>query len=247
MSIAGYCGGKRLVYYREGNHSRGEAFLCLYLAVHKRSLANKLVARLWDWEMRLKTSIFLALLIYSNQKAKYCRTFVGNKRHILQMLVMANESIDSSTKLGDPSNSTLVLDTTNPAPPKKKGSPSSLGAPEKEEAKENRLLNETRATLTPPLGQFFINMILQIAAFAAAIAFGVFAVKSIDIARTANKYSASANSYAAQALEEAHVANQIAMLAVCSQSGDLQVCVLLSCIVSYQLIYNDPFLMESIE
>lgn len=82
----------------------------------------------------------------------------------------------------------------------------------------------TKATLSPPLGQFFINMILQLAAIAAAIAFGVFAVKSIDIARTANGYAKTANSYAAQALEEARVANQVALLAICSQSGDVQVC-----------------------
>lgn len=86
-------------------------------------------------------------------------------------------------------------------------------------------------------------MILQIAAFAVAIAFGVFAVKSIDIARTANKYSASANSYAARALEEARVANQVAMLAVCSQSGDVQVCAFLYVVVViiHQLIYSTLF------
>ena len=92
------------------------------------------------------------------------------------------------------------------------------------------------ATLTPPLGQFFINMILQIAAFVAAIAFGVFAVKSIDIARTANEYSARANGYAAEALEEARLANQVAMLAVCSQSGDVQVCACL-----YVVVWNMTF------
>ena len=137
---------------------------------------------------------------------------------------MANDPIDCSTKLGPSSNSALVVDTTNPAPPKKSGSSSSHSAPEKDDEKKNGLLKKTTATLTPPLGQFFINMILQIAAFAAAIAFGVFAVKSIDIARTANEYSASANSYAAQALEEARVANQVAMLAVCSQTADVEVC-----------------------
>lgn len=137
---------------------------------------------------------------------------------------MANEPMDPSIKLGGSSNSALVLDTTNPAPPNKSGASSSNTAPEKQGEKLNRLSKKKTATLSPPLGQFFINMILQIAAFAAAIAFGVFAVKSINIARTANEYSASANSYAARALEEARVANQVAMLAVCSQSGDVQVC-----------------------
>ena len=167
--------------------------------------------------------------------------------------VMANEPIDCSTKLEASGNIALILDMTNAAPSNKIGSSlKDHSAPEKEEKKMNGLLKKRTATLTPPLGQFFINMILQIAAFAAAIAFGVFAVKSIDIARTANEYSASANSYAARALEEARVANQVAMLAVCSQSGDVQVCALLacSCVVSQQLIYSIStffFSVESIE
>lgn len=64
-------------------------------------------------------------------------------------------------------------------------------------------------------------MILQIAMFASAITFGV---KSTNIAKTANEYSADANILAARTLEEARVANQIFMLAVCLQSGDVQVC-----------------------
>lgn len=146
--------------------------------------------------------------------------------------VMANEPIDSTTTLGASSNSLLVLDTTNPTPPKKNGSSSKKHSTpgKKEEEKMNGHLEKTTATkrmtatLTPPLGQFFINMILQIAAFVAAIAFGVFAIKSIDIARTAN-------SYAAEALEEARLANQVAMLAVCSQSDDVQVCACLYVVV----------------
>lgn len=137
---------------------------------------------------------------------------------------MANEPINSSIQLGGSGKSVLVPDTTNPVPPKICESSSSHTAPKIEGENLNRLLKQTTATLSPPLGQFFINMILQIAAFAAAIAFGVFAVKSINIARTANEYSASANSYAARALEEARVANQVAMLAICSQSGLVQVC-----------------------
>lgn len=138
---------------------------------------------------------------------------------------MANKPIDRSIKLSASNNSALPLDTTNPAPPKKSGLSSSSPTAEKEGEKLNYLLRKKTATLSPPLGQFFINTILQFAAFAVAIAFGVFAVKSIDIARTANEYSASANSYAARALEEARVANQVAMLAVCSQSDDdIQVC-----------------------
>lgn len=138
---------------------------------------------------------------------------------------MANEPIDRPImKLGVSSNSAFAPDTTNPAPPKKFRSSSSSPTAEKEGEKLNRLSRYKTATLYPPLGQFFFNMILQIAAFASAIAFGV---KSIDTARTANEYSANANSFAARALEEARVANQVSMLAVCLQSGDVQVCVCL--------------------
>lgn len=142
---------------------------------------------------------------------------------------MANEPIDRSIKLGASNNNALAPDTTNPAPPKKFRSSSSSPTAEKPGEKLNRLSRYKTATLYPPLGQFFLNMILQIAAFASAIAFGV---KSIDTAKTANEYSARANSFAARALEEARVANQVSMLAVCLQSGDVQVCVCLYVFVS---------------
>ena len=67
----------------------------------------------------------------------------------------------------------------------------------------------TKTVLSPPIGQFVINTLLQAAAFAAAIAFGVFAIKSVNKADTANYY-------AAQALEEARIANQIAMILLCA-------------------------------
>ncbi|MDI1485545.1 MAG: hypothetical protein OHK93_000683 [Ramalina farinacea] len=63
-------------------------------------------------------------------------------------------------------------------------------------------------TLSPPLGQFFINTFLQAFGVAAAIAFGVFAVESVRQAEVAN-------GYAAKALEQARVANEVAMLAIC--------------------------------
>jgi hypothetical protein len=42
-------------------------------------------------------------------------------------------------------------------------------------------------TLSPPLGQFVINTILQIAAFAVAIAFGIYAVKSVTVGSDVNR------------------------------------------------------------
>jgi hypothetical protein len=64
------------------------------------------------------------------------------------------------------------------------------------------------ATLSPPVGQFVINSLLQVAGFIAAIAFGVYAVKSVDVGH-------SANESAGQAVQQAVIANQLAILAVC--------------------------------
>lgn len=68
------------------------------------------------------------------------------------------------------------------------------------------------ATLSPPVGQFFINSLLQGAGFVAAIAFGIYAVKSVRVGNMANQY-------AGQAAQQAAIANQLALLAVCL-SGD---------------------------
>ena len=65
------------------------------------------------------------------------------------------------------------------------------------------------ATLSPPLGQFVINVILQIAGFAAAISFGVFAVKSVTVA-------IQSENLANAALEQALLANQVALINLCA-------------------------------
>jgi hypothetical protein len=59
-----------------------------------------------------------------------------------------------------------------------------------------------------PVAQFVINSLLQVAAFATAIAFGVFAVKSVDVQDLANNY-------ASQATLEALTANQLTLLSFC--------------------------------
>ena len=64
------------------------------------------------------------------------------------------------------------------------------------------------ATLSPPVGQFVINLLLQIAAFAAAIAFGIYAVKSVTVGNDANQL-------ASVAVKQAVTSNQLAMVAVC--------------------------------
>ena len=70
-------------------------------------------------------------------------------------------------------------------------------------------------TLTPPLGEFIISSVLQLLALCIAIAFGIFAVKSVTVAT-------QANSYAIQALAEARLANQIALLAICAANDDVR-------------------------
>jgi hypothetical protein len=68
--------------------------------------------------------------------------------------------------------------------------------------------------LKPPIAQFIINLLLQLAAFAAAIAFGVYAVKSVDVA-------IKGNNYANQAIEIADIANKLSLLALCLSNTDV--------------------------
>lgn len=56
-------------------------------------------------------------------------------------------------------------------------------------------------TLSAPTGQFVINTLFQIASFAVAIAFGIYAAKSVTVANNS--------------LQQAVIANQLAILAVC--------------------------------
>jgi hypothetical protein len=71
-------------------------------------------------------------------------------------------------------------------------------------------------TLSPPIGQFFINSLLQGAGFVAAIAFGIYAVKSVRVGNTANQY-------ASEAVLQAVTANQLALLAVCLSNRNQEV------------------------
>lgn len=87
--------------------------------------------------------------------------------------------------------------------------------PEKQPVVQSNLPPPDRqvSTISPPVGQFIINMLLQVAAFAAAIAFGIFAVKSVTVGNLAN-------GYANQAARLAVTANQLAMLSLCLSSGN---------------------------
>jgi hypothetical protein len=87
--------------------------------------------------------------------------------------------------------------------------------PEKQPVVQSNLPPPDRqvSTISPPVGQFIINMLLQVAAFAAAIAFGIFAVKSVMVGNLAN-------GYANQAVRLAVTANQLAMLSLCLSGGN---------------------------
>ena len=66
--------------------------------------------------------------------------------------------------------------------------------------------NSTIVKLSSPIGQHIVNVILQLAAIVAAIAFGYFAVESVHVAEQANA--------------EAHLANQIAIYAICNSNNN---------------------------
>lgn len=66
--------------------------------------------------------------------------------------------------------------------------------------------NSTIVKLSSPIGQHVVNVILQLAAIVAAIAFGYFAVESVQVANRANA--------------EAHLANQIAIYAICNSNNN---------------------------
>jgi hypothetical protein len=88
--------------------------------------------------------------------------------------------------------------------------------------------------LVPPLGQFLISMLLQTAGFVAAVAFGVFAILSVKVAKESNALAKNANDltyngtmYANNQSDEASklatAANRLALLTLCL-SNDSRVC-----------------------
>lgn len=84
--------------------------------------------------------------------------------------------------------------------------PPSINSDDPQSEHANDVIQQSE--LRPPIAQFIINFVLQIAGFAAAIAFGIFAVKSV-------RESIVANDYANQALDTARAANQLALLTLC--------------------------------
>lgn len=98
--------------------------------------------------------------------------------------------------------------------------PSLPSPPQTEHKPQSQPTDDTflESQLRPPLVQFVVNLILQIAAFAAAIAFGVFAVKSVREAVEANAYAERALDAAQAALDAANAANKLTLLTLCLSS-----------------------------
>ena len=89
----------------------------------------------------------------------------------------------------------------------------SLSETDKISRRSNRL-NGLMVSL--PSRHHIANVILQISAIVAAIAFGAFAVQSVHLANHANQYAAAATNLSL-------ASNQMAMYAICI-SSQLQVC-----------------------
>ena len=77
------------------------------------------------------------------------------------------------------------------------------------------------ARLTPPVGQFIISTVLNVLGFAAAIAFGVFAVRSVSLAIASNNAASRANDLASVANDQSIVANRVALISYCSSTKDV--------------------------
>jgi hypothetical protein len=85
---------------------------------------------------------------------------------------------------------------------------------EKQAARSNALAQPSTTsittqvqTLSPPLGHFLINLMLQFVAFAIAIAFGVYAIRSVRVE--------------VLAVQQAQTANQLALVALCLTSSNM--------------------------
>ena len=71
------------------------------------------------------------------------------------------------------------------------------------------------AKLSPPLGQFLVNSLLQVCGFIVAVASGIFAVKSVNVSIDGNDVAVSVNNNA----QAANDANRIALVDLCVSLG----------------------------
>ncbi|KAL9116296.1 MAG: hypothetical protein Q9187_007179 [Circinaria calcarea] len=110
------------------------------------------------------------------------------------------------------------------------------------------------ATLSPPVGQFVISTILNVAGFAATIAFGVFAIRSVSLAiasnnaahegntyaSKANDLASSANAIAAMANDQSVIANQLALIGLCLSNQEN-----LNTSACTQILQKAPYVLPS--
>lgn len=110
-----------------------------------------------------------------------------------------------------------AANNNSPSNPASKSQPQATATkePKSGTAQTSHAIEESE--LKPPIFQFIVNLILQIAAFAVAIAFGIYAVKSV-------REAAVANNYANQALNTATAANKLTLLALCMTSNSAVSC-----------------------
>lgn len=89
--------------------------------------------------------------------------------------------------------------------PEKQSTPENMRSLRDYVQSSNPLPHEQILDIRQPVAQFIINTLLQVAAFAVAIAFGIFAIKSVQVGNLAN-------SYANQSVEQSLTANQLTLL-----------------------------------
>lgn len=87
--------------------------------------------------------------------------------------------------------------------------------------------------LTPSRGQAALSTVLQGLGVVAAIAFGVYAIKAVQVSTIANTLST-------EALLQAQMANQLALLSICSSNFNEVRPISLRTMRSAQQWYNSP-------
>ncbi|KIW26687.1 uncharacterized protein PV07_06500 [Cladophialophora immunda] len=80
-----------------------------------------------------------------------------------------------------------------------------VGVQEQRAEKKSRV---TFGVLRPPPGKWLVEMIVELAALIAAVAFGAYAVKSVTLSNRGNTYSS-------RALQQALTSNQLTLLTIC--------------------------------
>ena len=135
---------------------------------------------------------------------------------------MSSEDITPASNGSVPTSTAMPTTTSfEKAAHSKKFSMISAGRGKTTTNPEYHQLRTEVARLSPPVGQFIISTILNILGFAAAIAFGVFAVRSVSLAIASNNAASRANDLASMANDQSTAANQLALIALCSTANNV--------------------------